>query len=375
MKRSLMSITVSIAMLTMANAGASDFAGGHVGANISSDRASITDATSTTTSKNVGYLGLSAGYNWDIKSIVLGLDAFGDFHKKAYTGRDYGFDGKLGVPFGRWMPYAKLGVAATDPGTRVHGGLGLEFKLANKWAVTGEWTTDRKTKDGIKYKNNEFGIGLSYYFYAPNAAPAAEAEAAPLVAQAPEPAPAPAPAPVPAPEAAPAPAPEPAPAPAPEPAPAPAPEPAPAPAPAPEPVPVPPPQPVESWKTIIVDKPVTLEVAHFGTASNKMLKGEEKKLAEVIQLSKQYPNLKFEINGYSDSDNKTGKNQAWSERRAAEVKAYLVKHGVAANRLVTTGHGDAKPVADNKTEKGRAANRRVEVRYVLQEERKVRVTE
>lgn len=125
----------------------------------------------------------------------------------------------------------------------------------------------------------------------------------------------------------------------------------------------------------MVDKPVTLEVAHFGTASNKMLKGEEKKLAEVIQVSKQYPNLKFEINGYSDSDNKTGKNRVWSERRAAEVKAYLVKHGVAANRLVTTGLGDAKPVADNKTEKGRAANRRVEVRYVLQEERKVRVTE
>src|SRR3972149_3243689 len=181
MKKSLIGMTVSAALLSMATAGASEFSGGYVGANVSSDRSGMTGVES----KNVGYLGLGAGYNWDISGCVLGANVSGDIHKKAYTGQDYGFDGKLGLPLGNLMPYAKLGFAATDPGTRVHGGLGVEYKFSPKWAVTGEWTSDRKTKDGIKYTNNDFGIGLSYYFYAPNAAPStddAAVEPAPVIA-------------------------------------------------------------------------------------------------------------------------------------------------------------------------------------------------
>jgi outer membrane protein OmpA-like peptidoglycan-associated protein len=42
------------------------------------------------------------------------------------------------------------------------------------------------------------------------------------------------------------------------------------------------------------------------------------------------------------------------------VKSYLTKKGVSADRMVTTGYGQTRPIADNKTAKGRAANRRVE---------------
>lgn len=362
MKDSLIGMALSAALLSMANAGASEFAGGYVGANVSSDRSEMTGAAS----KNVGYLGLSAGYNWDISSFVLGANAFGDIHKKAYSGQDYGFDGKLGLPLGSLMPYAKLGLAATDPGTRAHGGLGVEYKFSPKLAVTGEWAMDSKTKDGIKYKNNDFGIGLSYYFYAPNAAPStadAAVEAAPVVAIAPVPAP------VPAPEPAPAPAPPPVPKPEPAPAPTPAPEPAPVP------VAAPAPQPVETLKSILVEKPFVLEGASFATASEKLLKGADQKLAEVIAVAKRYPNIKLEVSGHSDNRNKTGRNQILSERRAVAVKTYLVKNGVAADRIVTAGYADTKPVANNNTEQGRAANRRVEVRYVLMEEQKVPVTQ
>ncbi|HQY12973.1 MAG TPA: OmpA family protein, partial [Ferruginibacter sp.] len=55
------------------------------------------------------------------------------------------------------------------------------------------------------------------------------------------------------------------------------------------------------------------------------------------------------------------KNQTLSESRAASVKTYLVSKGVDESRLTSTGYGQDKPVADNKTAAGRAKNRRVEM--------------
>lgn len=356
MKKNLIGMAVSAALLSMANAGASEFDGGYAGVNISTDRSTMTGAPS----KSVSYLGLAAGYNWDFSGVVLGANGFLDYHRRAYTGRDYGFDGKVGYAMGSWMPYAKLGLVGSKPGTRVHGGLGVEYKITNSLAVTGEWTADRKSKEGIKYKNNDFGIGLNYYFFAPRAARSAEAEPSPMLARAPEPTPAPAPVPAPTP------------APAPAPTPAPAPEPVPAPMPAPEPVasaPLAPP--ADAWKVVMVEKPVTVAIANFASASDKLPHGADKTLAEVVAVAKRHPDMTLEVSGYSDSQNRTGKVQATSERRAAAVKAYLVKNGVPAGRIVAAGYADAKPVADNATEQGRAANRRAEVRYVLKEEQKV----
>jgi hypothetical protein len=53
-----------------------------------------------------------------------------------------------------------------------------------------------------------------------------------------------------------------------------------------------------------------------------------------------------------------------SDRRARSVLNYLITRGVAADRLDSQGYGDSKPVASNKTSKGRAANRRVEFHIV-----------
>ncbi|RYF80826.1 MAG: OmpA family protein, partial [Chitinophagaceae bacterium] len=54
-------------------------------------------------------------------------------------------------------------------------------------------------------------------------------------------------------------------------------------------------------------------------------------------------------------------NQTLSDNRAKAVKDYLVKQGVAESRLLSTGYGEEKPVADNKTAAGRAKNRRTEM--------------
>ena len=146
-------------------------------------------------------------------------------------------------------------------------------------------------------------------------------------------------------------------------------------APAPEPAPAPAPQPKESWKTILTEKPVRLDGANFDTGSARLLKTADARLSEVVNAATQYPDVNLEVSGHTDNTGSRANNQKLSESRAAAVKAWLVKHGVAANRISTSGHADTQPLADNKTKAGRAANRRVEVRYVIKEEKKVRVTE
>nr|WP_199156831.1 OmpA family protein [Pedobacter sp. ASV2] len=75
----------------------------------------------------------------------------------------------------------------------------------------------------------------------------------------------------------------------------------------------------------------------------------------------QYPDTDIKIIGHTDNKGTEVYNMGLSERRAAAVKAYAVSQGVPASRLVTIGKGFAEPIADNDTDAGRAANRRVEI--------------
>jgi len=67
------------------------------------------------------------------------------------------------------------------------------------------------------------------------------------------------------------------------------------------------------------------------------------------------------VEGHTDNVGSADFNQKLSEQRAHAVMQYLIERGVAANRLQSVGYGLTKPVADNKTEAGRARNRRVEL--------------
>ena len=68
--------------------------------------------------------------------------------------------------------------------------------------------------------------------------------------------------------------------------------------------------------------------------------------------------------GHTDSVGSDAYNQKLSVRRAEAVKAFLVSKGIEKNRIYTEGKGEKQPVADNKTNEGRAKNRRVEIEVV-----------
>lgn len=346
MKKSMMNVALATALLGMTAAQASEFDGLYIGGKVGLNSSDIVGAT-TASKENSTTLGIEEGYNWDMGGYLLGGSFFADFNQKTSRvaaavnsgSATMGLDLKLGLPNGSWMPYAKAGWDRTTgtgafPASQfkntndLHFGAGVEYKFAPNWSVVGEWTKSASKVAGSKLRNDNFTIGLSYYF---GGSPVVAAPAAP----APVAAAAPAPAPAPAVKA----------------------------------------EPKETWKTLLTDKPVTIEGANFDFNSSKIRPGAVKKLNEVVEFAAAYGNAQLEISGHTDSVGKDAYNQKLSEQRAKVVSDYLVKKGVAANRIVTKGYGETKPVADNKTAKGRAQNRRVEIRSVLKEEKKIRVFE
>jgi OmpA-OmpF porin, OOP family len=148
------------------------------------------------------------------------------------------------------------------------------------------------------------------------------------------------------------PAPPPAPAPAPPAAPAPEPQAAPAPA-----APAPAPKPVAEKVTIAAD-------ALFDFDKATVRSDAQARLDDLVAKAKGVSLEVIIVVGHTDSVGSDAYNMKLSQRRAAAVKDYLVKHGVAANRVYTEGKGERSPVADNKTKEGRQKNRRSEIEMV-----------
>ncbi len=80
----------------------------------------------------------------------------------------------------------------------------------------------------------------------------------------------------------------------------------------------------------------------------------------VVKMMTEHPELKFSVEGHTDSDGEVAANQKLSEARAKAVLDAMVKAGISASRLKSKGHGETKPMADNDTPEGKAQNRRVE---------------
>ena len=113
-----------------------------------------------------------------------------------------------------------------------------------------------------------------------------------------------------------------------------------------------------------MDKEYILEGVSFETGTAKLEKRSHKKLQPLIEYMKIRPEIYVELAGHTDNQGDPAENLTLSEERAGAVKKYLVSQGIDSERIAVTGYGDQKPIASNKTAKGRLKNRRTEVRIV-----------
>jgi outer membrane protein OmpA-like peptidoglycan-associated protein len=82
---------------------------------------------------------------------------------------------------------------------------------------------------------------------------------------------------------------------------------------------------------------------------------------QIAKLLADNPDLTVSIEGHTDNVGTPAANKTLSEQRAKSVMGAVTKVGIPSNRLTAVGWGQEKPVADNRTEEGRAKNRRVEI--------------
>lgn len=101
---------------------------------------------------------------------------------------------------------------------------------------------------------------------------------------------------------------------------------------------------------------------YFDTGKAEITPASEPALVEIAKLLKADPKLKLYVVGHTDNVGLFGPNIKLSEDRAAAVvKALVGKYGIVSSRLTPFGDGPTAPVASNKSEEGRAKNRRVEL--------------
>jgi len=125
--------------------------------------------------------------------------------------------------------------------------------------------------------------------------------------------------------------------------------------------PPPPPPPPEEKPTFI------LEGITFDFDKATIRASSEPTLQEAGKVMERFASVKVRIEGHTDSVGADDYNQGLSERRAQAVKAYLEQNfKIDPGRIEAVGFGESKPIADNKSEEGRAKNRRIE--FVITEQ-------
>lgn len=109
---------------------------------------------------------------------------------------------------------------------------------------------------------------------------------------------------------------------------------------------------------------ITLKNVFFDSGKAILKKESYAALNELYDALKMKPAMVIEIAGHTDNVGSKEANQLLSEQRAVSVRAYLIRKGIAANRIQAKGYGDTEPVAYNDSSEGRQQNRRTEVRII-----------
>ena len=117
-----------------------------------------------------------------------------------------------------------------------------------------------------------------------------------------------------------------------------------------------------------------MDKVQFETGKAELLPVSHALLDEVAKMLKDNPQVEtISVEGHTDSTGSPDFNRKLSQQRAESVAKYLSSKGVKAARMEPKGFGPDRPIADNETDAGRDANRRVEFNILKQGPKKVLV--
>lgn len=129
--------------------------------------------------------------------------------------------------------------------------------------------------------------------------------------------------------------------------------------------PQPPPKPPVDPGLVKVKQRIELVLIRFPYDKIVLSPEGMEKLDEIAADLKKYPGIKLALEGHADSSGTASYNSILSQRRAESCRDYLVKKGIAPNRLSLSAVGEMKPIAGNDTHGGRIQNRRVSFKVTL----------
>ena len=114
------------------------------------------------------------------------------------------------------------------------------------------------------------------------------------------------------------------------------------------------------YNRLMTDKKIVTNAINF-ESGKAILKPESMTIINrIVKLMNEHSELKFNIEGHTDSDGSDEFNKSLSKKRAMAVKDAMVLKGVDGIKLTTVGYGESRPIDDNSTPEGKAKNRRVE---------------
>ena len=113
--------------------------------------------------------------------------------------------------------------------------------------------------------------------------------------------------------------------------------------------------------------PQTVLAVNFKTGSSTLSVDSKAKLDELATKALNAKGYVVEVSGFADATGSVDRNRVLSQRRADTVIRYLIEnHNIPLRRIVTPyGYGESNPVAENSSRAGRAQNRRVEVKLLV----------
>lgn len=118
-------------------------------------------------------------------------------------------------------------------------------------------------------------------------------------------------------------------------------------------------------KKILADFANLLPNIQFDTGKSTIKRSEVSKIAAIAKVLRSYPEAQLVLNGHTDNQGNRKFNQRLSEQRSASIKSELVKRfNIEPDRIITSGTGEMRPIADNNSVVGQSTNRRVDALIV-----------